>query len=1117
MLAVQQLPLPWMPLRCLNHKRCFGIALLLLFLCLRGEAAGAPAWKVAVSDAVAQVYNAQDFYEALALVEHGSIKVDTISLKSNFTIVGAVWSPRITISKNLTIAGENSDIRIMVAKSTTILSVKDSHLVVRGFHFLPIDKGLGSFERLESSAPSWFDLQDGASVHFKDMVWEMGSNFALKNRPTRIDPLHPDYLADVLKTDNAVVFREVVMPPCTYTNVHFQHESTKRRPLPKWTRPHRFIAANPPQFKNALKSLRDNSDRDVEITMTANMAMNTGQIFRSIGPGVNLTKTLVFKQKGESVLWLTQSKNEEQLMDLSVTGRVHHQNIAVALKHRGNRDRRSEESDMCDWFPTFARFPDVKLGPRCLVSFRDSFLFVKDCSVFSDLSKAVLRNDTNVVFSVQQNQVTVKRMISKGYCMDNVIISCQEARLKEFLHKREQRPVQKPRLFRVTSTNVNDRHPDATDGGKTMYAMVVVFGVLLLVSVVAMLAHWGGFGMPKSINRRVNTVWKRGRKLSGKERKVPQMIGGGGGVGRPETDGFVIVSVSSDGTGVYNTGDYIYDSRCLGSQPLASQPPMGEFEAEKIDDCSELQRGLAETAVWAQPVGLGRLNEEEVVEIEQFIGRGGYGVVYKGVWKGEPVAVKTLVFEETRSSSCPRKQRAILEAGIGSIVCHANIVQTYTYTFEPSDFGPLVEKSNTRVCKMHMIQEYCEKGPLRTAMEQNSFVCSLAKQPNLRCMFDVAQDVARGMSYLHKRNIIHGDLSSKNILLRECKSDERHTPVIAKICDFGLSVKLQTAQSQLENWKAGTPLYMAPEVAKFGILSKRADVYSFGVVLWELYRSALNTWGIDRGQGIMDLPIECPLPLALLICLCLSPRPSDRPSFQDIEQILEWMMTQVDTPQFGQARRAKRSNRKFASKKIAASPQHLREFLLRGATDDQLLMGGLDVPVANTASSSDRHHFVYCLMVDVVKLGGSQMLSLAWRASSPSTLSMVSVPPTQKSAELKNEGGDTRGREPIEGGASASPRGRSADFGKKSTSVGLDRGSLSRQISSDVDATVAWVDWLVGLDSDPGWVKGQRGGPSVGYVGNQNNSGETPLRHFDRRRAASMSPTLEKQLFSAEI
>ena len=53
-------------------------------------------------------------------------------------------------------------------------------------------------------------------------------------------------------------------------------------------------------------------------------------------------------------------------------------------------------------------------------------------------------------------------------------------------------------------------------------------------------------------------------------------------------------------------------------------------------------------------------------------------------------------------------------------------------------------------------------------------------------------------------------------------------PFVAKVCDFGLSVKTAPAQKHVSNLRYGTPFYIAPETSASGHLSMAADSYAFG-------------------------------------------------------------------------------------------------------------------------------------------------------------------------------------------------------------------------------------------------------------------------------------------------
>jgi len=87
----------------------------------------------------------------------------------------------------------------------------------------------------------------------------------------------------------------------------------------------------------------------------------------------------------------------------------------------------------------------------------------------------------------------------------------------------------------------------------------------------------------------------------------------------------------------------------------------------------------------------------------------------------------------------------------------------------------------------------------------------------------IGEDLCRALSAVHRAGFIHRDVKAKNVM-----RDDTGRIVLM---DFGTG---RSAGALNKNDRAGTPLYMAPEVIEEGQQSVRSDVYSLGVLLYFL-------------------------------------------------------------------------------------------------------------------------------------------------------------------------------------------------------------------------------------------------------------------------------------------
>jgi serine/threonine-protein kinase len=261
-----------------------------------------------------------------------------------------------------------------------------------------------------------------------------------------------------------------------------------------------------------------------------------------------------------------------------------------------------------------------------------------------------------------------------------------------------------------------------------------------------------------------------------------------------------------------------------------------------------------------------RLPQIAGYEVDELLGRGGMGVVYKARHRALKRAVAVKMLASAHASSAERA-RFKAEAEAVARLEHPNIVQIHEVG--EADGRPF------------FVMEYVAGGSLAKRLAGR-------KMPPRDAARLVAA-LADAMHLAHCRNLVHRDLKPANVLL----GGDADAPIGAcqpKVTDFGLARQLDADSGQTQvGVVLGTPGYMAPEQAE-GLAhaaGPAADVYALGAILYECLTgrppfqgaTALETLErVRRTEPITPSALNRQVPRDLeTICLkCLRKLPEER-------------------------------------------------------------------------------------------------------------------------------------------------------------------------------------------------------------------------------------------------
>ncbi|KAI9402958.1 hypothetical protein POPTR_001G351300v4 [Populus trichocarpa] len=213
--------------------------------------------------------------------------------------------------------------------------------------------------------------------------------------------------------------------------------------------------------------------------------------------------------------------------------------------------------------------------------------------------------------------------------------------------------------------------------------------------------------------------------------------------------------------------------------------------------------------------------------IKSVIARGTFGTVHRGIYDGQDVAVKLLDWGEEghRSEAEVASLRAAFtqEVAVWHKLDHPNVTKFIGAAIGSSELNIQTENGHigmpSNICCV--VVEYCPGGALKSYLIKNR-----RRKLAFKVVVQLALDLARGLSYLHSKKIVHRDVKTENMLLDKTRT--------VKLADFGVA-RIEASNPNDMTGETGTLGYMAPEVLNGNPYNRKCDVYSFGICLWEIY------------------------------------------------------------------------------------------------------------------------------------------------------------------------------------------------------------------------------------------------------------------------------------------
>ncbi|KAF9973448.1 hypothetical protein BGZ73_003313 [Actinomortierella ambigua] len=235
----------------------------------------------------------------------------------------------------------------------------------------------------------------------------------------------------------------------------------------------------------------------------------------------------------------------------------------------------------------------------------------------------------------------------------------------------------------------------------------------------------------------------------------------------------------------------------------------------------------------SSPVNPSPIPKQSFLVLGAKLGSGGFGDVRQARWGNQPCAAKMFFLSESDFQQKSIQQ----EIAVLQRLRHRHIIQFY--------------RTHEEDGRIYLLMELAEKGSLAHAISKGTL-----GRNDWETKLRLADEIARGLTFIHQEKIVHRDLKSANVLLT------KHMEV--KLADFGLAqVKsMTTAMSKTSAHSslgvAGTLRWVAPELlfSKKRVYSTKSDVYALAMVMWEMAASSTRPFQDQYDDSLVALDVK---------------------------------------------------------------------------------------------------------------------------------------------------------------------------------------------------------------------------------------------------------------------